>query len=210
MHHCIPTLWSSSLSSCHSLWSPGKLLSSARPSTPLLHSISACHYHKWETGLKFLPVSPSCWSPGANCNSSHSPDAGQLGRKTKDRQAEQHKQFPVWYIILILKSVFCLLSRILSACSTSLKPTKILTVRVGHFSGSKPSQECQATCTPALIWWHVCIYLEKIRLGNSILQLITHRCRTALNNGSVLPKSDCFSSSVVPTHYVQLHETLQI
>lgn len=101
-HRCVQVLYSSSLSSCHSLQSPSKLLSSDRPSTHLPHLLIASHHQEWEAGLNSQSVSLSCWSPGVNRSSLRSLGAGQLGKKPKEKQAELHKWFPVWCIIQIL------------------------------------------------------------------------------------------------------------
>lgn len=88
LHHWVPMLCSSLPSSCYSLWSPGKLLSLDRPSTPLLPWVSASHHQEWEAGLNSQPVSLSCWFPGANSSSLCSLGAGQLGKKPKKRDKQ--------------------------------------------------------------------------------------------------------------------------
>lgn len=187
-------LCSSSLSSCHSLWSTGKLLSLEKPSNPLLHSVSASHHQEWEAGPNSQPVSLSCCSPGAK--QLVLPGCWPARQKAwRDKQSSTNNS-PLWCITLALIQYPVYYPEYEThSCFSTVK--RNLDCEGGSFSGSKPSQECQATWSPALICWHVCTHLGKTRLGNSSLQLITYKCRNALNTSPVCSISQAAPPALV-------------
>lgn len=123
-HHCVPMLCSSSLSSCHSLWSPGKLLSLDRLSSPLLHSVSASHHPKWEVGLNSLsfPQLLVSWSEQQQFALPGWWPARQKAQRDSSRAAQM---IPCLVHHPDFNSVFYLLSRIFNSCPASLQPREI-------------------------------------------------------------------------------------
>lgn len=149
-------LCSFSLSSCHSLWSTGKLRSLEKPSNPLLHSLSASHHQEREAGRNSQPVSLSCCSPGANHSSLCSLGVGQLGKKPEETsRAAQTIPCLVHYPHFKPSILFIIQNIKLMSCFSAVKRNS--ECEGGSFFGSKPSQECQATYSPALICCHACI-----------------------------------------------------
>lgn len=71
---------------------------------------------------------------------------------------------------------------------------------MGHFLGANLARNTRLL---ALLLWFVAVYihifLETTRLGNSHLQLTRHRCRTALNGGSVSRHQTASPALLLPT-----------
>lgn len=124
MRHCVPMLCSSSLSSCHSLWSPGKLLSLDRPSSPLLHSVSASHHQEWEVGLNSLSF-PQLLVPWSEQQQFALPGRWPARQKAQRESSRAAQMIPCLVHHPDFNSVFYLLSRILNSCPASLQPREI-------------------------------------------------------------------------------------